>query len=378
MKRRNFLAAGAVAAPFLARSTGWAKEAPTAPVSVVKCPTYREELLPAMEKLFDQMGGLGRIVKNKTVTVKVNLTGSPGLRFQGKALGVTHYTHPATIQVMSHLLAKAGARRIRYVESAWGTAGPLEEYMLDSGWNVRQLKAAAPNVEFENTNALGLGKKYHRFKVNGTPYIFPAYELNHSYYDTDVFVSMAKLKNHATCGVTLTMKNIFGITPASIYGDNAGVDEPNESPTSGRGKVCHEGSRAPSKIALAEVDPATPRDAHYRMPRITAELSAARPIDIGFIDGIETVSGGEGPWIRGLKLESPGVLIAGTNAVTTDVVGTAVMGYDPRAPKGVGAFAKCDNTFLLAEQMGLGTTDLKRIEVVGASIEQARYRFPGA
>ena len=39
---------------------------------------------------------------------------------------------------------------------------------------------------------------------------------------------MAKLKNHETCGVTLSMKNIFGMTPASIYGDDAGRDEPNE------------------------------------------------------------------------------------------------------------------------------------------------------
>ena len=46
-------------------------------------------------------------------------------------------------------------------------------------------------------------------------------------------MSMAKLKNHATCGVTLSMKNCFGITPASIYGDDAGVDEPNENPGQG-------------------------------------------------------------------------------------------------------------------------------------------------
>ena len=38
------------------------------------------------------------------------------------------------------------------------------------------------------------------------------------------------------------------------------------------------------------------------MPRITAELVSARPIDIAFIDGVETVSGGEGPWIRGYVL----------------------------------------------------------------------------
>jgi hypothetical protein len=33
------------------------------------------------------------------------------------------------------------------------------------------------------------------------------------------------------------------------------------------------------------------------MPRITAELASARPVDLAFIDGIETVVGGEGPWI---------------------------------------------------------------------------------
>ena len=41
---------------------------------------------------------------------------------------------------------RAGAKRVRFVESSWATAGPLEEFMLDSGWNVRQLLAAAPGV----------------------------------------------------------------------------------------------------------------------------------------------------------------------------------------------------------------------------------------
>ena len=36
---------------------------------------------------------------------------------------------------------KAGAKRIRLVESAWATSGPLEEYLLDSGWNVRALQS---------------------------------------------------------------------------------------------------------------------------------------------------------------------------------------------------------------------------------------------
>ena len=275
-------------------------------------------------------------------------------------------------------MERAGARRVRFVESCWATGGPMEEYLLDSGWNVRTLFGAAKNVEFVNTNALGDAKKYTRFQVPGGGYIFPAFELHPAYHDTDVFMSMAKLKNHATCGVTLSMKNCFGITPASIYGDDAGEKEPNENPGKGRGEVCHAGKRGPSKCAPQEIDPTTSRYPGYRMPRIVADLAATRPIDLAIIDGIETVTGGEGPWIKGLKSVQPGVIIAGTNATTTDVVATAVMGYDPRAAKGVAPFVDCDNSLRLAEARGVGTTDLKNIEVAGLSIHEARFAFPGA
>jgi uncharacterized protein (DUF362 family) len=370
MTRRELLALASAAT--LVR----AKDAPAPPVAIARCASYDEDLSSILRTMFDQTG-IDRLVANKTVTIKLNLTGSPALRFQGKPLGSTHYTHPKTIGAMIAQLDRAGAKRIRLVESCAATAGPLEEYMLDSGWNVRSLRSAATRakVEFENTNALGTSKKYVRVKPAGKPYIFPAYELNAAYVDTDVFMSMAKLKNHATCGVTLAMKNCFGNTPASIYGDDAGFDEPNESPTKGRLAVCHFGKRAPSKIAPPEIDPQSSREPEYRMPRITAELVSARPIDIAFIDGVETVSGGEGPWIKGLRYIRPGVLLLGTNGVTTDAVATAVMGYDPLAPKGTKPFQNCDNTFKLAEALGVGTPDLKRIEVRGLTIQQARFPF---
>ena len=47
----------------------------------------------------------------------------------------------------AYLMGRAGARRIRFVESSWASAGPLEDAMLDSGWNVRQLVSAAQGVE---------------------------------------------------------------------------------------------------------------------------------------------------------------------------------------------------------------------------------------
>ena len=117
---------------------------------------------------------------------------------------------------------------------------------------------AAPNVEFENTNYLGRAKKYSRLVVPHGGYIYPAFDLNHSYEDCDVFVSLAKMKEHATAGITLSMKNCFGLTPATIYGSGAGVDEPSVKPSGGRSMV-HAGDRQPSKSAPAEKDPATYR-----------------------------------------------------------------------------------------------------------------------
>jgi len=303
------------------------------------------------------------------------MTGSPGQRVQGKAPAITHYTHPKLLGAAANLMGRAGAKRIRFVESSWATAGPLEETMLDSGWNVRSLQSAAPAVEFENTNALGKGKRYSRFKVPGTPYMYPAYDLNHSYEDTDVYVSMAKLKEHDTCGITLSCKNVFGTIPASIYGDDAGVEEPNERPTSGRLKVGHEGVRQPAKSAPQELRFGANHDPGFRVPHIVADLVAARPIHLAIIDGVETIAGGEGPWIRGVRMVRPGVLLAGLNPVCTDAVGAAVMGYNPRATRGTAPFQKCDNILQLAEAHGVGTTDLSRIDVRGVPIEQAMFRF---
>ena len=172
MTRRELLGLAA-SAPLLGIKPLFGQTPPTAPVAIAKCPDYSSSLAATFSTMFDQIGGLGRLVKNKTVTIKLNLTGSPGLRFQGKALGSTHYTHPKTVMAMAHLLDKARARRIRLVESCWGTPGPLEEYMLDSGWNVRAMQSLSSKIEFENTNAMGKGKRYSRMKVASGGYIFP-------------------------------------------------------------------------------------------------------------------------------------------------------------------------------------------------------------
>jgi uncharacterized protein (DUF362 family) len=106
-----------------------------------------------------------------------------------------------------------------------------------------------------------------------------------------------------------------------------------------------------------------------------ADLVKARPIDLQIVDGIESIAGGEGPWIQGIHRVQPGVLLAGLNPVSTDAVAAAVMGYDPRAPRGTAPFRTCENTLLLAERHGVGSADLRRIDVRGVPIAGAMYRY---
>ena len=333
--------------------------------------------MPALQTMFDELGGLGRLVKGKTVAIKINLTGAPTYRIGHLPLEDTHYTNRHVIAATVHLMGKAGARRIRLLESPWSTADPVEEYILQANWEPRDILGAAQNVEFENTNYLGRGRKYSRMKVPYGGYIYPAFDLNHSYEDCDVFVSLAKMKEHATAGITLSMKNCFGLTPATIYGTGAGIDEPSIVPKGGRGMV-HGGDRQPSKSAPAEKDPSTPRMDTYRVPRTVVDLISARPIHLAIVEGVKTMTGGEGPWVSGdLQAVAPGVIVAGLNPVTTDAVSMALMGFDPMADRGTPPFERCDSTLRLAEDAGIGTRDLKRIEVIGTPISQAVFDFAG-
>ena len=381
VSRRDFLGAvGMAASAYVAGPKLLsAVEAPASRVAIGQCPEYTGQVRDVLASMFDQLGGLQSLVRGKTVAVKLNLTGTTDIKLATMSSQMTHWVHPQVIGSVVSLLGQAGATRIRLLESAPFGTKPLEEFMIAAGWQPRDFASAATRVEFENTNFLGSGKTYSRFMVPGGGLMYAGYDLNHSYHDTDVFISLAKLKEHRTAGVTLSMKNCFGITPCTIYSDNAPQDEPAITPAGFRGPM-HSGSRVPPRSAPQPV--AKSKDPGYRVPRITADLVASRPIHLAVIDGIYTMTAGELPyktkvtkeWVN--KAVHPGLLIAGMNCVCTDAVATAVMGFDPMADRGTPPFEKCDSTLHLAESLGVGTRDLKRIEVVGTPIEKARYKFP--
>ncbi|MCC6859673.1 MAG: DUF362 domain-containing protein [Bryobacterales bacterium] len=366
LTRREWIC-GAAALPLTARA------APSAPVAVARCNSYEKELEPVLGRMFDQLGGLGRLVRNKTVAIKLNLTGPPSQRLGRSPVGSTHWVHDRMIAATLYHLGRAGARRIRLLESP-ATVEPLPEHVLQAGWVPEDFASAASGVEFENTTWLGSRARYTRLKVPGRGHVFPAFDLNPAYEECDVFVSLTKLKEHYHAGITLSMKNVFGITPLTIYGDGSPQDRPGDRPRGGRGML-HRGQRQPPASAPPENDPGTPREDGYRLPRIVADLCAARPIHLALIDGIDTMAGGEGPWIKGSRFVHPGVLVAGTNCVSTDAVAAAIMGFDPSATRGTPPFEKCDNTMLLGEAHGLGACRLDQIEVRGTPVKDVRFDF---
>jgi len=78
MTRREWLALVAATPLLRAAQTGTAASAaPAAPVVIGKAGSYDDGVTAKLAAMFDQLGGIEKLVKNKTVTIKLNLTGTP-------------------------------------------------------------------------------------------------------------------------------------------------------------------------------------------------------------------------------------------------------------------------------------------------------------
>jgi uncharacterized protein (DUF362 family) len=175
---------------------------------------------------------------------------------------------------------------------------------------------------------------YARF-VLPNPAMFRWYELSAALQDVDLFVSVAKMKSHHLCGVTLSMKNLFGLPPGPVYG-------------------------SPRFASLHSA---------IRLPRILADLNGLFRPEICLIDGI--VGANYAEW--GGDPVTPGVLIAGDNPVATDATAARFMGVDPEAPRGTPPFLRADNHIRLAADVGLGSAKGADIDLVG---EMPMWRKP--
>ncbi len=347
-----------------------AGKAPTLPVAIQRCPSYEPAVVrQKLDAALDAIGGIGHLVRDKTVTLKINMTG-PAQQLLGLPASHTYHIHPNVVAALCAAFDRAGARRIAIVE-AWYHHESVQTILTRAGWDIPAIEAAGGHkVVFENTRNRGSWGSYSRVKVPWGGYLFPAFELNGWYEHTDVFVSLGKMKDHAVAGVTMSVKNLFGITPTALYGDDA----PNEDTVQARVAPLHMNSRPLPSGVPAQLGSNPPNQPEARVPRIVADLLAARPVDLAIIDGVETITGGEGPWIEHVRALQPKLLFAGRNAVCTDAVCAAAMGYDPKAGAGQFPFPG-ENHLRWAAEAGLGSNDLSRIEIAGLGLKEARCTF---
>lgn len=346
------------------------KDAPSLPVAIQRCQSYEPALVrQKLDAAIKLVGGIEKIVRGKTVTVKMNLTGDIR-QLGGLPASRTYHIHPGVVGALCAALNDAGAKRIALVE-AFYYREPVEEVLTKAGWDLAAIRSAGGNkVIFENTKNKGTWQNYSRLKVPWGGYLFPAFDVNSWFEKTDVLISLSKLKEHVAAGVTGASKNLLGMLPTALYGDDA----PNEDSVSARVAQIHEGKHPLPTGVPGEIDRGIPRDWRYRVPRTVADVVAARPVDFAVIDGIDTVRGGEGYWNKGVEPIQPKLLLVGRNPVCIDAICAAVMGHNPMTPHTQPPFPG-ENYLQLLADAGVGTNDVSRIEVRGLPLKDAIHPF---
>jgi hypothetical protein len=153
--------------------------------------------------------------------------------------------------------------------------------------------------------------------------MFRQYLLAQAAAEGDVFVSVSKMKNHGFMGVTLCLKNLFGLPPMPPYGR------------------------------------ARPYFHHIiRLPYVLVDLGRIVDPALNIIDGLVGQSGRE--W--GGEARIADTLVAGDQVIATDVCGARLMGFDPLADWPEQPYLRDRNALRVAHDAGYGTVDLARID----------------
>jgi uncharacterized protein (DUF362 family) len=311
-------------------------------VAVTQADTYESTFIrERIDHLFDSLGGISDIVQpGDKVGIKINLTGGSGWaghpNLDGVDIRECVWTHPEVLKAVGELLIDSGisGNDIYIVEALWDNPcyfqygySDVQDYL---GAQMVNLNLAAPYPNFI-------------IKSTGSDYFYyDSFVLNQVLDEIDVFVSIPKMKQHYTAGVTHSMKNLIGITPLDL-----------------KKALIKPYSRDWLHAEGGEED-------WFHLPRSIVDLNLARPIHLAMIDGIKNAIGGEGPWNPTFEPFEDHYLLAGKNSVSTDSVASYIMGNDPEPPqllKPDGSY--CDNHLYLANQKGLGANIMDEIELVG-------------
>lgn len=208
MNRREFIRVSVAAslAPALSRcgpSIRWERQAyrkrPLSRVAILQAKSYRVALKDTITRGIRAFN-LG--VKGKRIVLKPNL-----VEFDPN--GVIN-TNPAVIEAAIDSFRSLGAQEVLVAEGAGHRRD--SEYLLAASRLDDVINQHGVRYVDLNIDDVRLTRLRSYFSHLGHLY-FPE-----TLFDADLLVSMPKLKTHHWAGVTLSLKNMFGIVPGSVYG----------------------------------------------------------------------------------------------------------------------------------------------------------------
>jgi len=277
---------------------------------IAKAATYDQDLSSAIGGGLKELGVTPDEVKGKRILLKPNLVETH--------VGSGHInTHPAVIQGAVDAFQRLGAASIIVGEGAGHCRDPL--LVLEESGLADVLHQSG--IPFEDLNYDDWYTVPNMSAVSDLKTLTLPVTLR----QVDWIVSMAKMKTHHWAGVTLSMKNLFGLMPSAVYGWPKNV------------------------LHIAGIE------------KCILDINAAVKPHFAIVDGIVGMEG-DGPIMGAPK--HAGVLVMGRNLVSVDATCTRIMGIAPhRVP------------YLAAASPVLGTIHESDIVQVGETITSVETEF---
>jgi uncharacterized protein (DUF362 family) len=244
-------------------------------VLIARALTYEADLAGILVRGLKELGITPGEVKGKTVLLKPNLVET--------SLGAPHInTHPLVVRGAAEAFLKLGAGRVLVAEGP----GHIRDTLLvleESGLAEVLQEDRIPFIDlnYDMGYQVPNAGRFSPLKTLTLPVTLK---------EADIIVSLAKLKTHHWAGVTLSMKNLFGLMPGSFYGWPKNV------------------------LHVAGID------------HCIIDINATVRPHLAIVDGIVGMEG-DGP-IMGTPKEV-GVLVLGRNLTAVDATCARLMGVDP-------------------------------------------------
>jgi uncharacterized protein (DUF362 family) len=244
-------------------------------VVIAEAPSYRVNLEGIIGAGLAELGIELGDVRGKTVLLKPNLV-------EPCADAPQVNTHPQVVRAAAEVFRGLGAARVVVAEGP-GHCRDAQLVLDQSGLGDVLAKARLEFVDLNYDDLVMVPNRFGRTALRRLA--LPA-----TLKQADWIVSMPKMKTHHWAGVTLSMKNLFGLLPGVYYGWPK--------------NVLH----------------------HAGIPQSILDINAAVRPHLAIVDGIVGMEG-DGP-IMGTPKEL-GALVMGTNLTAVDATCARLMKIDP-------------------------------------------------